>query len=100
MKNNIKNLRKTTIKTIRVLVLSALSFLSMCINAVAETTEAVPSLSREYIQYRFKETTENKAYTVLMTFLIFASAALIIPLVFFIIKKIAPALRKRKTKNK
>ena len=63
-------------------------FQTLCLKSFAENSETVPMLTREYIQYTYEKVSVNNNLKVFITILIFAAAAMIIPFVFFIIKKI------------
>lgn len=80
------------------LVCALVSTFAPCV--FASSSETVPMLSRDYIQYQYKSETINNNQTLLIFILVFAGTALLIPAVFYIIEKIRKALPDKPAKKK
>ena len=88
---------RKAIKKIIVPVLTVLTLLRSFLAAVS--AETVPMLTREYIQQGYNKESVNKNYILFIMAVFFIAAAILIPMVFFVIEKIKAKVNDHKKKT-
>lgn len=84
----------------KIIISAALALVLLCIFSAAVSAETVPKLTRDYIQQDYENVSVNHHYTLIMTVIVFAITAVVIPAVFFAIDKIRSLISALSANNK